>query len=1057
MNLRPWIRVVSLVTVSGLLAVDGSAQTVAPAPAANKDLQPETIKLEAFTVTGSNVRRLDQEKALPVSVLTMDDIQVRDASQAADFLSGLPQVTGLPGNETATLGATARGDNSTVSLRGIPSSNTLVLLNGRRLVAHAISQSEAGVPTLSTNVNQLPNQGLERVEVLRDGASSVYGTDAVAGVINYITRRDFVGTELSLRYAQTEIGDGAEWRGTLTHGRNFAGGKGRLSLVLDLYNREAIFARNRGFMAEADHSNLAPAPWNVSTNTTFNARSATSEFGNYQVGTVNAAGVFTAARPTGVPATLVATSGTFFLAPTATGVGFLTTTPARSGITNTYYWNNNAYRVLQPESNRFNAVFTGEFDLSDRLTAFTDLSLYSARSLTYREPDGITQSTDGDIIVPATNPFNPFGTRFWSTTGTPNSDGTPRLTGTPAAVRISNKRLTDLPDRTATVDTDIVRFVGGVRGRLSDTWRWESAVLMSEGRVTDLETGPSRKSRLRNAINQTDPALAFNPFTRTFAVQNGTLVVTGPYQNPESVQQTFRSEFKREGITKLTSIDFRANGDVIDLWRGNRVGAAVGGEYRFEAYDDFRPPFAGLNPPDSGLDPTSNDFLGFSPNSDTHGKRHVTALYAEVVVPLVGGEFHLPLIHSLELSASARFEDFTDFGNTTKPKVGATWRPAPWMLVRASYNEGFNAPNLAQLFTGTLIRTVTGSTDSYRSAVTGLPTDGPSNRRSIASGNLDLRPEESVGKSAGVVIEVPVVKGLSFGVDYWEIRQSSVIASSGSIADDTAALQAATAAALAAGQAIGAIDLGSGTAAYKGDSSVVRLPVTQTDRDFFAAYNATRTPGNQRAVVGAIDFLRTTYFNRAQQFVNGFDFDVNYRLPRTSLGNFTFGTTWTYLNDFHAYNAANAPRTDLRWGNSAAVGGAAPKWRGSASITWRRDRWGAGFSAYYTGDYTDAGATTTAATFESLGSPSYIAPVFTGGSAVYRYVVSDAMNYNANISYRIPAKNEGWLGGTTIRLGVINLFDKTPPLSSDSRGYDPSVYNQMARGRSWSLQITKRL
>jgi hypothetical protein len=151
---------------------------------------------------------------------------------------------------------------------------------------------------------------------------------------------------------------------------------------------------------------------------------------------------------------------------------------------------------------------------------------------------------------------------------------------------------------------------------------------------------------------------------------------------------------------------------------------------------------------------------------------------------------------------------------------------------------------------------------------------------------------------------VPRVEGLSLAADYWEIRQRNVIASAGSIADDTAALLAATQAALAAGQSIGQIDLGSGTANYKGDPAIVRLPVTQADRDFFAAYNATRPAGNQRAVVGAIDVIRTTYFNRSQQFVNGFDFDATYRLPKLSIGNFTVSTTWTYLNDFHAYNAA---------------------------------------------------------------------------------------------------------------------------------------------------------
>ncbi|HRE81550.1 MAG TPA: TonB-dependent receptor [Opitutaceae bacterium] len=1024
------------------------------APTAPTD---EAIQLQAFTVTGSNVRRLESEKALPVTQFNLDEIDVRDASQASDLLTALPQITGLPGNETATLGATARGDNATVSLRGIPSSNTLVLLNGRRLPAHPISQSEAGVPTLSTNVNQLPNRGLERIDVLRDGASSIYGTDAVAGVINYITKRDFVGTELSLRYAETEAGDGREYRATLTHGFTFAGERGRALIVADFYDRDPIFARNRDFSAEADHSYLAPAPWNVSTNTTFNARSATSEYGNYMLGTVAANGTFTAGRTTGVPASLVATSGQFFLIPTtsSSGAAFQTTTPAREGLTNTYYWNNNTYRVIQPQSTRGNLYLSGEYDLSSQLTAFAEWTSYEARSVTVREPDGITASTDGDIIVPATNPFNPFGNRFWSPTGAPNADGTPRLTGTPGAVRISNKRLTDLADRTAIVNTSVYRGVAGLRGRFFDSWTWETAGLWSESRVEDEENGPSRKSLLIDAINQTDPALAFNPFTRTFAVQNNTLVVTGPYRNPESVQSKFRSKFIREGITKLRSLDARASGNVVELWGGNHIAAAFGGEYRFEAYDDFRPPFAGLNPPGSGLDPTANDFLGFSPNSDTHGNRHVTAGYAEVVVPLVGGGIQFPLVHSLEVSASARYESYTDFGETTKPKYGVSWRPLPSVLIRASYNEGFHAPNLAQLFTGTLIRTVTGSTDSYRSAVTGLPTDGPSNRRSIASGNPNLQPEESTGKSLGIVVDVPLVKGLTLGVDYWEIRQENVIASSGSIADDTAALQAATQAALAAGQNIAQIDLGSGTANYQGDGSVVRLPVTQADREFFAAYNATRTPGNQRAVVGAIDFLRTTYFNRSQQFVNGFDLDATYRLPRLSAGNFTVSTTWTYLNDFHTYAAAGAPRTELRWNNSAAVGGATPKWRGNISVTWRKGAWGAGISAYYIGNYSDSGATTTQSVYESLGSPGYISPVFNNGSYSYRYVVDDSISYNANISYRIRSKQR-WLDHTTLRLGVVNLTDETPPLSSDSRGYDPSIYNQMARGRSWSLQVTKK-
>ncbi len=1043
-----------------LTAATALAQT-APAPAA--PASDETIKLEAFSVTGSNIKRLDFEKVLPVTILGTSEIEIRDASQPSDLLTALPQVTGLPGNETATLGATARGDNATISLRGIASSNTLILLNGRRVVPHPISQGEAGVPTLSTNVNQLPNRGLERIELLRDGASSVYGTDAVAGVVNYTTKRNFRGTELAYRFGETRYGDGQEYRATLTHGIDFAKGKGRAMMSADFYHRAAILANVRGFAADNDHSALAPAPWNIATNTTFNARSATTEYGNYLLGTITATDQygavsgFAGARPTGVPATTASATGLFVLQPNGSGGAvFGTAAPSRAGITRDYYWNNNAFRVIQPKSQRTNIFASAEFDLTDKLTAFVDGSLYRAESVTYREMDGITQSTDGFIIVPVTNPYNPFGNRFWSTTGAPNTDGTPRLTGTPSAVSITNKRLTDLPQRTDWVDDSVYRGVAGVRGKLFKTWTWEAALLYSAARVIENEEGPSRKSLLVAAINQTDPAKAFNPFTRSFAVQNGALVATGPYANPASVTSTFTSSFIRNGITKLGSGDFRASGDVLPLWGGNTIGGAFGGEFRSEAYDDFRPPYAGLNPSGSGLDLASNDFLGFSPNSDTHGNRHVAALYAEVVVPVVGREFKLPLVQSLEFSAAARYESYTDFGSTTKPKFGVNWKPASWIMVRGSYNQGFRAPNLAQLFTGTLIRTVTGSTDTYRSAVTGLITDGPSNRRSVASGNRGLQPEKSTGKSAGFVVQVPAIKGLSIGVDYYEISQKDLIASGGGVADDTAALQVATQAALAKGTAIGGIDLGSGTANYQGDPSVVRLPVTQADRDAFAAYNARQVPGNQRAVVGGIDIIRSSYFNKSEQFTNGFDFDINYRFPQWSVGQFNFNTNWTYLNDFHAYSAPGAARTNYRGGNSANVGGATPDWRGSTTLSWRQKQWGAGLGMYYIASYTDVNATTTQAVWDSLGNPTYIKPIFNNGAYSYRYVVHDTKNYNVYVSYRVTAQNR-WLNDTHLRLGVNNLFDAKPPLSADSRGYEVGLYNTMARGLTWSFQATKKL
>src|SRR5205085_11332926 len=133
----------------------------------------------------------------------------------------------------------------------------------------------------------------------------------------------------------------------------------------------------------------------------------------------------------------------------------------------------------------------------------------------------------------------------------------------------------------------------------------------------------------------------------------------------------------------------------------------------------------------------------------------------------------------------------------------------------------------------------------------------------------------------------------------------------------------------AKGTPIGQIDLGSGTANYQGDPAVRRVAVTPADVAAFAAYNATRTPGNQRAVVGQIEALLVTYFNKAEQFTNGFDFNITYRFPQFALGQFDVATDWAYLNDFHSYNNPGAPRTELRNTNSNAtaltnVGGATP-------------------------------------------------------------------------------------------------------------------------------------
>ena len=291
-----------------LLLVSCSCLALAQKVSAPAQSTGETIKLEAFSVTGSNIKRIEQERTLPMTTVNAEQLEIFDPGQPSDLLAALPMAAGLPGNEAALATQNARGDNANISFRGLASGNTLILLNGRRIAPHPISWNENGIPALSVNVNQLPNRGIERVDVLRDGASSIYGADAVAGVVNYVMHRRFRGTELSLRFGTTEYGDGTEYRASLTHGLDFANKKGRLTFTADWYDREGTFLRDRPFAADGDQVARAPAPWNVYTDTSFFKRTTTSAYGQFN--TVVSSGrdpygafLVTNQRPTGIPTT----------------------------------------------------------------------------------------------------------------------------------------------------------------------------------------------------------------------------------------------------------------------------------------------------------------------------------------------------------------------------------------------------------------------------------------------------------------------------------------------------------------------------------------------------------------------------------------------------------------------------------------------------------------------------------------------------------------------------------------------------------------------------------
>ncbi len=1033
------------VTLPACLAMLPSALTAQSVPAA-PDEEKGVVQMQSFTVTGTFLKRLEEEKALPVTVVTEEEIKLRGVVTPAELFASLPQAGRVPISESQASGADARGDIATVSLRGLGSGNTLVLLNGRRLAPHPISMPEGniGVPSMGTNINVLPTAAIARVEVLRDGASAIYGTDATAGVINTILRRDYQGFDLSTRFATTEHGGGTEWRATLAGGLSFNQNRTSLVFNYDFLNREAIRNSERDFSRNADFRTRAPAPWDGSTaDNTVDLRSDRGFFGRFQRGTVTAANTVSGSRPAGVTSAQMATNGTFYFVPTAPGATTRTmqaTEPDRSltSAVGGYYMNVADFRFLLPETRRHNLYASLDHQFNSRLSLFSDLTYYRSDSHNEREPSRIDSTADNNIFVSADNPWNPFGSRFYSPTGAPNADGTPRLTGTPSTVVLTRVTLPEFGPRLIDVRSETWRALAGLRGAAFGDWNWESAVLYSWAETVDLESNAIKESELRDAAERATSS-ALNPFMTTFSVSGGALLASGTrFVNPESVIAPLRGTFYRRGETTVGSWDFRINGSLWNLPAGP-LGLAAGGEYRRETYEDFRDAESGrLSAADvSRLNLQArlvgdNNYIQVSPSDDTDASRNLTAAFAEIAVPLYRNREGTGL-QSAELSSAVRFENYSDFGDTTKPKVGLSARAFDWVLLRGSYNQAFRAPNLASLFSGAVQRSITGVNDSYRASVTSSSDDGTTARRvSLRTGNRGLKPEESETLTFGVVLEPPALKGFSFGIDWWRMEQTDAITrlnAGNIIAEDTARLLAANAAAV--GQPVTAVDLSNA-----GSPNIIRNAVTPADQAAFAAYNASRSRDQQRAAVGTIRFVGESYLNAAGRKLSGLDFLVGYRSPKTAYGTFRAVAEASHLRRFDEELVVGDPVSELSWtdGNT--------RWKGTLTLNWKYDDWSVGWVTDYTGRTKDSTIRTTALTAPWISSEGFL-------------IVDEAWVSKFSVTRQI--RRSGWLGNSSVRVGVNNVFDAEPPfgLGGDTDGYlrgfgDP-------RGRAYYVEISKRL
>ena len=1064
------------------------AQTVTPPPTAAPADADAPVQLEAFTVTGSNIRRVDAETALPVTVIERVDLDARGAATMSELFETLGAAEPSAITEVNNGPQLARGDVASIDLRGIGSGSTLTLINGRRMAPHPISMAENGVPSLAANINAIPRALVNRVEILRDGASAIYGADAAAGVINNHISRTYVGRNLTVKGSMTQHGGGNEFGTTLSEGFNV--GKTHLSVSFDYFHRDALAASQRKWASHADQrqSRALPAPWNglplVDANGTtvrdndFDNRNNVNQWGQWQRGFIQPdyltfigsrpegnRGITTSTTPPAGVATMAA-SGMFYLWPGPTGtVNFKQTVPSANldNVENATRSNWNKWKILVPRTDRIQFATFLDRPINDTLSAFGDMMFYHAHSYSGREPVNFKNTDDQGIYMPAANPFNPFGVRFYHPTGAANSDGTPRLVGTPADVSlwtgISPGQNADVASgfkpRVTEVHSYSWRILGGLRGKIGRSWEWESGLLASGAQTHEYEHFQVRESQLRRALNRTD-STAFNPFPVTFKIINNQIVTDQPYANPASVLDPLYDSEDRFGRTNLFMWDVKATGQLWRLFNGGNMGIATGLEVRYETYDDKRAAYSGLNPPGAGAEfpffrEGDNDYLALSSNVPISAQQTIYAAFVETAFPFVTQENRRPLVHALELTLAGRFEHFSIHGQTTKPKASLVWKPASWLKVRSSVAESFRAPNLVQTNITPLRRQI-GAADPYRSEVTGLPTDGSSQRTVFRQGNEKLEPETAKTWVAGIVIEVPKVRGLSFAFDYFHLNQNKVIQNMGAprtLVLDELYLDLAVQAEVAKGTPIDQIDLGSGTSNYKGYGSVTRAPVSAEDRATYAAYNAQQTNNAaRRAPVGEVVSIIDNYVNLAGRDIQGYEFGFQWRMPRSRFGQFTLSGDSTHYVLRRSQIEETAPILDELERNGRV------KWRANMTASWRQGPWSAGWFSSYFGSFVDTSAATTAAVYEALGNPSYIRVFNDNGITRYVLKVDPVINHNTWVSYRFERDAHRWLRGVTVRGGINNVFDREPPFSDEGLGYQGGTSN--VRGRQFTMEMSKR-
>lgn len=826
------------------------AMIAAPAyaqDAVTVDTAAETAEEDNFiVVTGSRIQQRNVETAAPVAVVGAEEFKLSGTVNVENVLNALPQV--IPG--TTAFSNNPGTGASTLNLRGLGSTRTLVLVNGRRWVSFDTSQV--------VDLNTIPNFLIESVDVVTGGASAVYGSDALAGVVNFRLKK-VEGLELGGQYALTERGDGARYQTYGAIGTSFDDGRGSATVYGEYFHREEIFQGDRAFSNFAlggESFDLPLRQFGSSTLTTtrFNAPGNVAIVANPGSATANPQNF----RPLGQGLVI---DDAIFDQP---GVG-----RPRAGDTYNYA----PVNYLQIPQERYLLGGYADYEFSDGHRAYTEVTYVNNRVATELAPTPVTGTFN--VNIDAVAPFLSAATlaelrtldqREADASALRVANGLSPLASAPLGVVSTSiqRRIQETGSRNSLDERNAFRVLGGVTGEVTDNINYDAYYSYARTRNANVQSGNISRSAFQAGLDGTADAINIFGFNTL---------------SPEAVD-AISIQAQNGDISTVEVASGSFSGQLGNLGFGaDDIGFAVGAEYRRVAAQFI---------PDTAL--SSGDVIGFNAGDATEGSYNVKEIFAELIVPLIETDGGL----SLTVNGAGRYSDYSleNVGGVFTYAGGVQFAPIDGVTFRGQYQRAVRAPNVAELFGGQAIG-FPGASDPCGNPVfladnagaaavciaTGVPAGNVGNASvvqlnaqipALFGGNPNLGEETSISYTAGVVLQPSFVPGLTITADYFNIEVEDFIT-------------------IAGGSLQGLLNL-----CYSGGdaNSVLCQPFTGI-RNSDGAIDVDAPP-----LIGGI--------NAARQQVAGVDLQVNYNtsLPFSFLSDgesrfdINFNGTWTETNDF---------------------------------------------------------------------------------------------------------------------------------------------------------------